>query len=317
MNHLEIKHLRMIRAIAETGNMTKAAEKLYISQSALSQQLKDIESKLRVDLFFRTRKKMILTATGKKLLKTAENVVGLLDDAELEIAKQVAGERGELKVGTQCIFCFKWLPWLMGMFQKKFPNIELEIGTSYDPASELTQKKYDIVITGISLSDDNYTHLPLLEDQLVCIMEKNHPLRAQAYVRLEDFREMSLISHAEKEESRFYQLVLQPRDIKPKRFMTVGQPQAIVELVASGFGTSVFPLWAVQSALETNALIARPISRNGVPLTWKAVFLKNSNMPVFQEEFINMMKNMDMQNLQGSAQGENIRLQDQSSLLAG
>ncbi len=298
MNYLEIKHLRMICSIAETGSMTKAAEKLYISQSALSQQLKDIESKLQVDLFFRTRKKMILTATGKMLVKTAETIISLLDAAELEIAKQVAGERGELKVGTQCIFCFQWLPKLMEIFQKRFPNIELEIGSSYNPALELTQKKYDIIITAISIGEDNYTHLHLFEDQLVCIMDNKHPLQAQSYIRFEDFREMNLISYAEKEESKFYQLVLQPRDIKPKRFMSVGQHQAILELVASGFGTSVFPLWAIKSDLETNALIARPITRNGISVTWKAVFMKNSNMPVFQTEFINMIKKIDIQNLQ-------------------
>jgi LysR family transcriptional regulator for metE and metH len=299
MNHLEIKHLRMIRSIAETGNMTKAAENLYLTQSALSQQLKDIESKLKVDLFFRTRKKMILTPTGKKLLNAADNVIDLLDDMELEIEKQVAGEKGELKVGTQCIFCFKWLPGLMKAFHKKFPNIEFEIGTSYEPASELIQKKYDVVITVVSPQDDNFTQSPLFEDQLVCVMDKNHPLYAQKFVRFEDFQEMNLFSHSEKTDNRFYQLVLKSRGIRPKRFMTVGQPQAIVELVASGFGTCVFPLWAIQSTLETNSLIARPITRDGIPLTWKAVYLKNSNMPVSHKEFIKMIKKMDLNSIQG------------------
>ena len=295
----------MIRSIAETGNMTRAADNLHITQSALSQQLKDIESKLNVGLFFRTRKKMILTATGIKLLEAAENVIDLLDDIEFEIAKQVAGERGELKVGAQCIFCFKWLPGLMRSFQKKFPNIELEIGTSYDPTSELIEKKYDMVITVVSPDDDNFTQTPLFQDQLVCVMEKNHPLHVQKYVRFEDFREMNLFAHSEKENNRFFQLTLKSRNIEPRRYMTVGQPQGIVELVASGFGTSVFPLWAIQSALETNPIIARPISRDGLPLVWKAVSLKNSNMPVFQKEFINMIKKMDLQNMQGYGPGGN------------
>src|SRR5210317_1728048 len=127
MNHLEIKHLRMLCTIVATGNMTKAAGTLCLSQSAISQQLKDIESKLQVDLFFRTRKRMLLTPIGKKLLKTAKQVVGLVEGAELEIARIVSGDRGELKVGTQCLFCFKWLPGVMRTFQKKFPNITVEI----------------------------------------------------------------------------------------------------------------------------------------------------------------------------------------------
>ena len=290
MNHLEIKHLRMIRAIAESGSITRAAEKLYVSQSALSQQLKGIEKKLEVDLFYRIRKKMVLAPNGRKLLKTAGQVIGLLDDAEFEIAKLAGSNNGELKLGTHCIFCFKWLPGIMADFRKQFPNVDLEIGTSHDPAKELEQKKYDIIVSARSWHDDSYEQQTLFQDQLVCIMEKDHPLAAQKYIRLEDFQRESLISHAEKGESKFYELLLQPKGVEPKRFMTVGQPLAIVELVIAGLGVGVFPLWAVRSTLKAGTLVARPISREGVPLTWRAFFVKGDNIPTYQNEFIKMMQ---------------------------
>lgn len=294
MNHLEMKHLRMICAIAETGNMTKAAARLFISQSALSQQLKDIEGKLKVDLFFRTRKVMILTPIGKKLLESAQQVILTLEDAELEIAKIVSGEQGELKVGIQCIFCYKWLPGVIRFFQKKFPNIEFEIGTSNDLANDLESKKFDLIITAAAAPDDQYLYLPLFADHLVCIMPADHPLGARSWVRYEDFGRFNLISHTEKGASRFYQLVLKPRGLEPKRFMPVGQPHAIVEMVASGFGLGVFPRWALNSSLATNGIIARPITKNGLPVTWYAIFLKNRQLPVFQQEFINIISKMNI-----------------------
>jgi len=294
MNHLEIKHLRMIRSIAETGNMTKSADRLFLSQSALSQQLKDIESKLKVDLFFRTRRKMILTSTGKELLQTAEHVIEALEDAELEIAKRAAGDRGELKVGTQCIFCYKWLPRVMKLFQGKFPNIEFEIGSSEDLARELEAKKFDLIITAAPSPDDNYTYSPLFKDQMVCILPENHPFSAQPCIHLQDFSRMNLISHAEKGKNRFYQAVLKPKGIEPKRLMTVGQSNAIIEMVASGFGVGVFPRWAVQDSLTATGIIARPITRNGLPITWNAAFLQNSNIPVFQDEFINIVSKLNL-----------------------
>ena len=101
MHNLEIKHLRMLRAITESGNMTRAAEKLCLTQSALSQQLKDIEGKLGTDLFYRTRKKMIVTEVGRQLLETATQVIDAVDLAEQDISRKISGERGELKVGTQ------------------------------------------------------------------------------------------------------------------------------------------------------------------------------------------------------------------------
>jgi len=247
MGQLEIKHLKMISSIARTGNMTKAAEALFISQSALSQQLKDIEGKLNVDLFFRTSRKMILTSTGKELLQVAEGIIETLEASELEIARRVSGESGEFRVGTQCLFCYKWLPGVLAKFQEKFPNIEFEIGSSISPERELAEKIYDVII-GTAVGErgnETFSTHPLFEDQMVCIM-------------------------------------------------TIAQPQAIIEMVASGFGISAVPRWAIRSALEANQLSALPITRNGFPLTWHATFLKNSAVPVFQKEFINIVGRMNL-----------------------
>ncbi len=294
MSQLEIKHLKMISSIAKTGNMTKAAEKLFISQSALSQQLKDIEGRLNVDLFSRTRKKMSLTSPGKKLLQTAEHVIEKLEDAELEIEKIVSGDTGELKVGTQCLFCYKWLPKIMTIFQDKYPNVEFEIGSSVDLHNELESGKYYLVITGVGSDSADFVHMPLFHDQMVCIMNNDHPLSTQSYVGLKDFDGKTLISHAEKDNNKFYHLVLKPQKIKPKRFMTIGQPQAIVEMVTAGFGLGVFPKWAVKSSIKANKLCALPIGKKGLPLTWNATFLKDSVLRVFHKDFINMVSKMNL-----------------------
>ncbi|MFH1980682.1 MAG: LysR family transcriptional regulator [Pseudomonadota bacterium] len=296
MNHLEIKHLRMIRSIADTGNMTRAAQKLFITQSALSQQLKDIENKLNASLFFRTHKKMILTSTGKKVLKTAERVIDALEDTELEIARMVKGARGSLKVGTQCIFCYKWLPKVMGMFQEKFPNVEVEIGNSMHLQEDLESKKYDLIITGAPDNDDNFTYLPLFEDHLVCILPIDHPLKARPHVQLEDFKSVNLISHSEKARNKFYLAALKPLDIEPVKYMTVGHPQAIIEMVAAGFGVSIFPNWAIRSSLENGSITARPITPRGLPVTWHAALFADSNPPGFQKEFINIVSKMNLVN---------------------
>ncbi|WP_319406595.1 LysR family transcriptional regulator [uncultured Desulfosarcina sp.] len=293
MNHLEIKHLRMLCAIAATGNMTRAAGTLCISQSALSQQLKDIEGRLKVDLFFRTHKRMLLTPIGKRLLNTARDVVGAIEEAELEIARIAGGDRGELKVGTQCLFCFKWLPGVMRTFQKKFPNIIFEIGNSDNLSRELEAKRYDLIITAAPVADD-YDSVGLFDDQMVCIMPEDLPLSARPFVRFEDFTGFNLIAHVDRGQHGFYQRVLKPKGIEPQRFMAVGQPEAIVEMVASGFGISVSPRWAVARALAANGIVARPIGKNGFTLTYRAAFLKKRQIPIFQQEFINIVKKADI-----------------------
>jgi LysR family transcriptional regulator for metE and metH len=294
MNNLELKHLRMICALAESGNMTMAAEKLCITQSALSQRLKDIETRLGIDLFFRTPKKMILTEAGKQLLGTAIEVIEAVDQAERSIFRKIKGEKGELKVGTQCIFCYKWLPQVMRIFHGKFPNIEIEVGNSSDLLEELEGKKYDLIISGAISPSDIHTSVPLFKDQLVCIMTEDHPLAASSFIQLADFGDKNLISHTEKSKNRFYQQVLKPQGIEPKKIMNVGAPQAILEMVIAGFGVSIFPKWAVAEALKTWGIVARPITPKGFPLTWHAVYLTHSNIPIYQQEFIRSISRLNI-----------------------
>lgn len=293
MNHLEVKHLRMLTAIAESGNITKAAQRLCITQSALSQQLKDIEGKLGVAFFYRTSKSMLLTPVGKKLLEAARRIILAVEEAEFEVARSVAGEQGELKVGVQCIFCYKWLPGVVQSFQEKFPQVEFETGQSRDLTGDLESKRFDCVITAAATLDERFLCLPLFADQLVCIMAADHPLTTKAWIAYEDFASFNLISHSEKEASRFYQLALKPLGIEPKRFMPVGQPQAIVEMVAAGLGLGIFPRWAISGALATGGIAARPIGKTGLPVTWFAAFLKNGGqLTIFQQEFVNLISRM-------------------------
>jgi LysR family transcriptional regulator for metE and metH len=294
MNNLELKHLRMICALAESGNMTMAAEKLCITQSALSQRLKDIETRLGIDLFFRTPKKMILTEAGKQLLGTAIEVIETVDQAERSISRKTKGEKGELKVGTQCIFCYKWLPQVMRSFHGKFPNIEIEIGNSSDLMEELEGKKYDLIISGAISPSEIHSSVPLFKDQLVCIMTEDHPLAACSFIQLADFGSNNLISHTDKSKNRFYQQVLKPQGIEPKRIMNVGAPQAILEMVIAGFGISIFPRWAVAEAIKTWQIVARPITPKGFPLTWHAIYLTHSNIPIYQQEFIRSISRLNI-----------------------
>lgn len=294
MNHLEIKHLRMICAISESGNMTRAAEKLCITQSALSQQLKDIENKLGTDLFFRTRKKMILTEVGKQLQTTAIEVIDSVEKAEYAISTELTGEKGELKVGTQCIFCYKWLPRVMHLFQAKFPNVEIEIGNSIDVLEELEGKKFDLIITGALAPSTAHSSVSLFKDQLICIMPEDHPLATCSFIQLEDFGANNLISFTDRGRNKFYQHILKPMNIEPKRFMNVGVPQAILEMVAAGLGISIFPRWAVTEALKMWKIVARPITQKGFPLTWHAAYLTHSNIPIYQQEFIRSISKLSV-----------------------
>lgn len=294
MNNIEIKHLRMLCAIAATGNMTRAADDLCLSQSAISQQLKDIEAKLGAELFYRARKKMILTPAGKTLFDTARQVTRLVEDSERHIAGMVSGERGELKVGVQCLFCYKWLPQAVRTFQKTFPNVELVIGTAYDLAEDLEKRKFDMIVSAAPVTDGRFQYVPLFGDQMVCVMPAAHPLIERDFIRIEDLKRFNLIAHAERSRNRFYQVMMRPREIEPKRYLTVDQPQAMLEMVVAGLGIGLFPAWAVREAAASGRVATRPLTAQGLPLRWHAVSLPSGNIPVFQEEFVRIVSRLNI-----------------------
>src|SRR5215510_4912718 len=107
---LEIRHLRLVAAIAEEGGVTRAGNRLHLTQSALSHQLRDVEDRLGSALFERVGKRMILTDAGERLLRTARVVLDEIHQAEHDIRRASSGRQGVLRIATQCYTNYHWLP---------------------------------------------------------------------------------------------------------------------------------------------------------------------------------------------------------------
>src|SRR5579859_3821852 len=117
--YLEIRHLKLIVAIAETRSVTGAGNRLHLTQSALSHQLKDAEERLGVRLFDRKNRKMELTTAGARLLQTANSVLAELDRAAKDILERETRSPGLIRLSTQCYTVYHWLPPRLKLFQKR------------------------------------------------------------------------------------------------------------------------------------------------------------------------------------------------------
>src|SRR6187551_789567 len=107
---MEIRHLRLIKAIVEEGSITKAIDKLHLTQSALSHQLKEAEYQLGTAIFLRTNKKLVLTKAGEKIYDLATEILNKLTETENQIKQMVYGEHGEIRISTECFSSYHWLP---------------------------------------------------------------------------------------------------------------------------------------------------------------------------------------------------------------
>src|SRR5688500_10441909 len=143
----EIRHLHLIKQIAETGNMTRAAARLFLTQPSLSHQLKDIESRLGVSLFLRVNKRLVLTPAGEKLLHAAGEIIPKLRSLEQAITG-LEGNSQELRVSTNCYTCYHWLPVMMRKFLSENPDLQMDIVTEAmnSPVDYLLKDKIDLAV---------------------------------------------------------------------------------------------------------------------------------------------------------------------------
>lgn len=298
---MEIRHLRLIKAIVEEGSITKAIDKLFLTQSALSYQLKEAEYQLGTKIFLRTNKKMVLTRAGEKLYHTANEILEKLQDTEQEIKKLVYGETGEIKLSTECYSSYHWLPSVMKQFQLLYPNIDLKIvmeATHY-PLQKLLAGVLDVAITSDPIRDDHIRYLDLFQDEMVAVVSDRHAWSDKKFVVAEDFANEHLLVHSLPLESvTVHQFLLAPAGVSPKKITPLPLTEASIEMVKADMGIMVMAKWALQPYLKSHSLKGVKIGKAGLKRKHYVAIMANKNHPDYFMHFIDFLQNEI--NLQGN-----------------
>ena len=124
---LELRHLNTLLAIREAGSLVEAAERLHVTQSALSHQLKDLEHRLGVALIVRRTRPIRFTPAGQRVLELARQVLPRVRRTETELRRLAAGRSGRLHIAIECHSCFQWLMPALDRFREGWPEVELDL----------------------------------------------------------------------------------------------------------------------------------------------------------------------------------------------
>jgi len=288
---LDIRHLKLIVAVTEEKSVTRAGERLHLTQSALSHQLRDIEDRLGTQLFLRLNKRMLPTQAGERLLGTARRVLDELKRVEDDIAQMASHKQGALRLSTECYTCYHWLPDLLKEFNRKFPGVEVRIilEATRQPIQALLNGKLDLAIVSRVPRDKQLRYQPLFKDEVVAIMMPGHPLSARPYLRARDFVDQNLFLYVEPKESDLFRLLFTPAGVTPAKVSQVQLTEAILEMVKAGLGISVMARWAVKEQVESGQLVARPLTSKGLHRQWSAALLNNDYAPPYLNEFIELL----------------------------
>lgn len=290
---LEIRHLTLVDAVAELGSVTRAAERLHLTQSALSHQLRNIESRLGAPLFTRLSRRMALTPEGERVLAVAKRVLDELRRAEDDVRGMSDAGRGILRLATQCNTGYHWLPPLLEGFNRKHPGVEVEIvvNATGRPIEALREGEIDLaVITDEDVNDPRVVVRPLFADELVAIVAPQHRFAKRAWITADDLAGEHLIMYkADRKQSYVFTRILIPAGLEPARVSQVPLTEAIVEMIKAGLGVGVLARWAVEPSIKTGAVNAVRITRRGVRRQWSAATLANRPDPKWLGEFIRLL----------------------------
>lgn len=264
---LEIRHLRTLVALRDTGSLVRAAQLLNLTQSALSHQVKLLEERYGAPLFERKSVPPQFTATGLRLLELADAALPLVESAERDVARLASGTGGQLRIVVECHTCFDWLMPAMDAFRDRWPEVELDIVSGFhpDPVALLLQHRADVAIIAEPEETDEIVNHPLFGFEIVALLAHSHALAGRDYLRARDFEKQVLISYPVPDDMLdVMRQFLQPAGIEPAGRRTTELTVAMLQLVASGRGIGTLPRWAAQSYLDRDYVIARPIGRQGL-----------------------------------------------------
>ena len=193
---MEIRVLRYFLETAREGNMTRAAERLFISQPTMSKQLKELEQELGTKLFIRSNYSIKLTEAGMLLRERAEDILSLVDKTEAEFKSLEEQNIGDIYVGAPETDSMSLFAQAICDLQKTYPGIRCNIysGNMEDVCDRLDKGLLDfaIVMSYVDLSKYNYLSMPARETWGV-IMRKDDPLARRPSLSIDDLRELPLI----------------------------------------------------------------------------------------------------------------------------
>ena len=264
---LELRHLKTLLALRETGSLVEAAERLFLTQSALSHQLKDLEDRLNCTLFVRKTKPPRFTSAGRRLLALADEVVPEFKAAERDIAWLSDGEAGRLHLCIECHSCFQWLIPCIETYRANWPEVELDLmgGFSFAPLPALARGDLDLVITSDPVDLPGVHYEPLFHYEAMLAVSNRHALSQKSFIEPEELSDQTLITYpVTRDRLDIFTQFLDPAEVEPQAIRTAELTPMMVQLVASGRGVTCLPNWALTEYLASELLSAKRLSSKGL-----------------------------------------------------
>ncbi len=256
---MNLDQLKTFHAVANTGSFTKASRRLFLTQPAVSQQIRALEASVGVRLFDRSGKKIYLTRHGEMLLSKTTHITAELREIEILFDELSNLGRGRLEIGSSAVFGTYYLPRPIGKFNSTYPCIDINLhsGNSHKVISMLLENKIELGFGGLVEDEPNIVFSLIHQEPLVAVVGKSHPLAAKEEITLNDLQTSPVILREKGTRSRCDVedwLAGIAAGYKPERFIELENLETAKRLVEEGYGISIVPRVAVSRELQYGRL---------------------------------------------------------------
>ncbi|MEY6433438.1 LysR family transcriptional regulator [Thioalkalicoccus limnaeus] len=297
---LEIKHLRTLAELCETGSLTNAAARLHLTQSALSHQIRSIERHFGLVLFERKSRPLHLTPAGVRLLALARQVLPEVARVESELMRLATGAAGRLHIALECHSCFDWLLPAIDGYRRDWPEVELDLSMRFDALPAVVEGRVDLVITSDPIADTALLFEPLFRYEVRAALHLSHPLAGRAHLEPADLRDECLITYpVAPTRLDVFSRFLTPAGIMPAGVRTTELSLMILELIKSGRGVAALPNWVMASAVDNKQIATAALGRDGVWTTLFAARRAETQGFPYLDDFIETARRTALRSLAG------------------
>ncbi|RLQ94080.1 LysR family transcriptional regulator [Falsibacillus albus] len=289
---MDLTYFYTFKEVAKSGSYTKTGEELGYAQSSVTTQIKKLEEHYHTVLFERVGRRMCLTQSGEQLLHYVNQIVSLVEEAEIQLTKGT-NLRGTLKVGTvESLAAYFLTPYIKSL---KEPNpdmkILLESGLCQHLRDGVIEGKFDAALLLDQLQESpELMTIPIREEELVMVSSPNHPLRNRTEVMLKDLSEETIIFTEEGCSYRImFENALRTEGVQTKSKISFSSLEAIKQCVADDLGIAILPKIAVQRELKANVIRQLPFQHESIKVFTQLVYHKKKWISPIMAQLIELL----------------------------
>lgn len=263
---VELRHLRYFLAVAEAGSFSRAADRLGISQPNVSQQMRDLEATLRVSLFQRRGKRILLTAAGEVFQEHSREILRQVEALMQDLSLEPGQMRGSLHLGVVPILNVALMPQLLGMFAPEHPGISLNVEeiSSTEIETALEEGRMDVGLGFLTRHSPNLRYERLCSDQFALIVHKSHPWAKRRSVEVAELHQARLLELPDTfVMRRMTDAVCRNHQVRPRTVAEINAIETLLRSLAPLKAATLMPKIALRG---TKDLISIPLKGKNLAL---------------------------------------------------